>query len=70
MAEEADDYELRSDVFDRLADLGRAPGPTTTIRLVGPGGGGRGTRSARLGRNDPCFCGSGRKHKHCHGQHA
>ncbi len=20
----------------------------------------------RLGRNDPCFCGSGRKFKHCH----
>jgi tetratricopeptide (TPR) repeat protein len=70
MAEEADDFELRSDVFDRLADLGRAPGPTTTNRLVGPGGGGRRSRSARLGRNDPCFCGSGRKYKHCHGQQA
>jgi preprotein translocase subunit SecA len=21
----------------------------------------------KLGRNDPCFCGSGRKYKHCHG---
>jgi uncharacterized protein YecA (UPF0149 family) len=20
-----------------------------------------------VGRNDPCFCGSGRKYKHCHG---
>ena len=21
----------------------------------------------RLGRNDPCHCGSGKKYKHCHG---
>jgi len=68
IAEEADDFELRSDVFDRLAQLGRPPAPTTTVRLVGPGGGGRRARSARLGRNDPCFCGSGRKYKRCHGQ--
>jgi tetratricopeptide (TPR) repeat protein len=70
IAEEADDFELRSDVFDRLAQLGRPPAPTTTVRLAGPGGGGRRARSARLGRNDPCFCGSGRKYKHCHGQQA
>ena len=25
-------------------------------------------QDARLGRNDPCTCGSGRKWKHCHGQ--
>jgi preprotein translocase subunit SecA len=22
----------------------------------------------RVGRNDPCPCGSGRKYKHCHGK--
>ncbi|MXX98820.1 MAG: hypothetical protein F4Y58_02795, partial [Gammaproteobacteria bacterium] len=22
----------------------------------------------KLGRNDPCFCGSGKKYKHCHGK--
>ncbi len=70
MTEEADDFELRSDVFDRLAALGRAPGPRTTIRLAGPAESGRRSRSARLGRNDPCFCGSGRKYKYCHGQMA
>ncbi len=27
------------------------------------------TREApKLGRNEPCFCGSGKKYKHCHGQ--
>lgn len=24
--------------------------------------------SPKIGRNDPCFCGSGRKYKHCHGK--
>ena len=24
--------------------------------------------SAKIGRNDPCPCGSGKKYKHCHGQ--
>ena len=23
---------------------------------------------ARIGRNDPCWCGSGQKFKHCHGR--
>lgn len=23
---------------------------------------------AKIGRNDPCFCGSGKKYKHCHGR--
>lgn len=26
--------------------------------------------SAKVGRNDPCPCGSGKKYKHCHGQNA
>lgn len=25
-------------------------------------------RNNRIGRNDPCHCGSGKKHKHCHGE--
>ena len=24
--------------------------------------------SHKLGRNDPCWCGSGKKYKHCHGK--
>jgi len=27
-----------------------------------------GEESQRIGRNDPCPCGSGKKYKHCHGQ--
>ena len=70
IADEDDDFELRSDVFDRLAELGRAPAPRTSTRLAVAGGGRRPSRNARLGRNDPCFCGSGRKYKRCHGQQA
>jgi hypothetical protein len=68
MADEDDDFEARSDIYERLARLGRAPGPTTTVRLIGgPSARGR-TRQTRPGRNDPCFCGSGRKYKRCHGR--
>ncbi len=24
----------------------------------------------KIGRNDPCHCGSGKKYKHCHGKNA
>ena len=24
-------------------------------------------RNKKIGRNEPCFCGSGKKFKHCHG---
>jgi hypothetical protein len=30
----------------------------------------RGATSKRVGRNDPCPCGSGKKFKHCHGRNA
>jgi uncharacterized protein YecA (UPF0149 family) len=41
-------------------------------RSSGPSGGGGGTstqvRVAKVGRNDPCPCGSGKKYKKCHGR--
>ena len=41
-----------------LADLGRGERlKVDTVRRAGP----------KLGRNDPCHCGSGKKFKHCHG---
>ena len=64
---------------------GRAPAPASSA-LVAPEFGGGGPRPARtggddviktvrreepkVGRNDPCPCGSGRKYKKCHGQAA
>lgn len=38
-------------------DTGGAEGHTTFVR-----------DEQKLGRNDPCPCGSGKKYKHCHGQ--
>ena len=25
------------------------------------------SKNKKIGRNEPCFCGSGKKFKHCHG---
>ena len=57
---------------------GAAPGVTTTTS--GPvgatvaagvgaaaGASAAGARSPKIGRNDPCWCGSGKKYKKCHG---
>ena len=39
------------------ADAAPAPKPAPFVRHVG-----------KIGRNDPCPCGSGKKYKHCHGK--
>jgi preprotein translocase subunit SecA len=31
------------------------------------GAGGAAPRGKKIGRNDPCYCGSGKKYKRCHG---
>ena len=52
--------------------MGRVPGATSrtsaanTLRAVIPIEFHR--NAPKVGRNDPCPCGSGRKYKHCHGQ--
>ena len=40
---------------------------TTTSTPAGRSSNRSDARSAKVGRNDPCPCGSGRKFKHCHG---
>jgi len=43
----------------QAAPVGPRPsGPTAPIRNEGP----------KIGRNDPCPCGSGKKYKNCHGR--
>ncbi len=39
-------------------DAAPAAGPMRPVQLAGP----------KIGRNDPCPCGSGKKYKHCHGR--
>ena len=41
---------------------GQAAGDEETMRPVVK------SDQERVGRNDPCWCGSGRKFKHCHGR--
>ena len=54
---------------------GRGSSPTEAGQLPGgpsqnrsPAGAQAGGPQAKLGRNDQCWCGSGRKFKHCHGR--
>jgi hypothetical protein len=48
-------------------------GTSGTLTAGGAGGGGQQARpgytpsGAKIGRNDACWCGSGRKYKKCHG---
>ena len=53
------------------AGAGTSLGGVTAARGSGRGGGGRAvgaaTKPQKLGRNDPCYCGSGKKYKLCHG---
>ncbi|XOB99624.1 SEC-C metal-binding domain-containing protein [Deinococcota bacterium DY0809b] len=37
---------------------------------AGKRGGKRQEPKKKIGRNDPCWCGSGKKYKHCHGKNA
>src|SRR5438132_2886040 len=43
-------------------------GTTTTARVSGNGSPSAGPAKGKLGRNDPCWCGSGKKFKKCHGR--
>ncbi|MDQ7821009.1 MAG: preprotein translocase subunit SecA [Armatimonadota bacterium] len=49
-----------------LAAPARRPVAAGTPRAAAPAAAGDGPR--KLGRNDPCWCGSGKKYKKCHGR--
>ncbi len=51
------DYGVADESLDVLADEARAVGGAPVVR-----------GSPKVGRNEPCPCGSGRKFKSCHGQ--
>jgi uncharacterized protein YecA (UPF0149 family) len=48
--------KLEVEVADKQRLLARSPSPRPMPRP---------TRTSRIGRNDPCPCGSGKKFKHC-----
>jgi preprotein translocase subunit SecA len=41
-------------------------GPAAPIAVSRPAPGPRTPTGAKIGRNDPCYCGSGKKYKKCH----
>jgi len=51
---------------------GRQAGAATAVATAGSPNGGDGRAApvpaGKLGRNDPCWCGSGKKYKKCHGR--
>ena len=48
--------QVESDLASANAASGGEPKKIETIRNIG----------AKIGRNDPCHCGSGKKYKNCH----
>ncbi len=57
-----DSGEVQS-VVDAATAVGQRPAGAAAAAGFAAAAGG-----ARVGRNDPCPCGSGKKYKHCHGQ--
>ncbi len=52
-----------------MASRGPKPAPTGGSATTSPNGQPSGPpNTAKLGRNDPCWCGSGKKYKKCHGR--
>ncbi|HOI88510.1 MAG TPA: SEC-C metal-binding domain-containing protein, partial [Lentimicrobium sp.] len=54
-----DSSKLKEERTDMLSQIGRTSQPQVTapVRV-----------EKKVGRNDPCPCGSGKKYKNCHGQ--
>ena len=53
-----------------MADVGTKGGPVTDAEMVtnqASDGAKQQRKSSKVGRNDPCPCGSGKKYKNCHG---
>jgi len=59
-------FEFRHDVFHGLEDTEQQEQPTTADRAEQQRPYVREQR--KIGRNEPCPCGSGKKYKHCHGR--
>ncbi len=65
--------EGQPSALEQVAVAGGAAGGAAASDAVGPGNGGDVVETVvkdehdKIGRNDPCWCGSGKKYKKCHG---
>ena len=59
--------------MDEFAQMGAATGGSFQAPPAGDAAAARNPNDpstwGKVGRNDPCPCGSGKKYKHCHGQY-
>jgi preprotein translocase subunit SecA len=62
-------YDLFADMYHVQVVKQEAPPTPKVVQTSGPTVPKRAVRNPdKVGRNDPCPCGSGRKYKHCHGR--
>ncbi|MBY4897447.1 preprotein translocase subunit SecA [Cupriavidus sp. AU9028] len=54
--------------FNDAGTGAQTPAGATLAAVAAEGGGADAATMPRVGRNDPCPCGSGKKFKHCHGR--
>jgi preprotein translocase subunit SecA len=60
--------ESRPDLSGSGQAVASGAAATASATAVARGGNGQPARAAtKIGRNDPCYCGSGKKYKRCHG---
>jgi uncharacterized protein YecA (UPF0149 family) len=67
--------EGRVEMGDAMAAASAAGSAVATASATGAGGNGNAAAASpqtvrggpKIGRNDPCWCGSGKKYKRCHG---
>jgi hypothetical protein len=67
--------EFTAPAMSGPGDLAKMPGVASAADVIGSGSGNKpqpGTqhKKIKVGRNDPCPCGSGKKYKYCHGRNA
>ena len=51
-----------------VSNVFKTPGSSSGVRVETPDATKRGDGNPKVGRNDPCWCGSGKKYKKCHGK--
>ena len=60
--------KTRESLGDAAGRAAARPSANGSDRIGGRAGPGYTPTGARIGRNDPCWCGSGAKYKKCHGR--
>jgi preprotein translocase subunit SecA len=60
--------QITSDLLAHMSPGWEDTGDRNVVAGAARPGGQRSTDDSRIGRNEPCPCGSGKRYKHCHGR--